>query len=235
MYVNELIFEVTRRCNIACQHCLRGEPQNKDIDNTTIDKTLEGVTSIGTLTFAGGEPSLAVDRIRYIYEQIKTRGIDLYGFYLVTNGKIASKDLMSALIDVYTLVDNTADEFMGGFDISKDQYHIDEGYDTSAADKMYRALSFYHPNARKGDIQSLINEGRARGMGHREAFLEPLVIETDADDIPQRVEGTVYINALGDVIPSCDMSFESQNENKIGNVNEKSLSEIVAAAVSVVA
>ena len=233
MYINELVIEITRRCNLACQHCLRGEPQNVDISDETINKALEGITGIGTITFTGGEPSLAVDRIQYIYKQIKKRGIDLGGFYVVTNGKIASRELMNVLIDLYAIVDYI-EEGIGGLVISKDQYHEYElpEEERKAADKLYKALSFYRPEDRKGDIKMLINEGRAQGMGQREVYLENLIVETDDDDNPERVESTIYINALGDVITSCDMSFESQEENKIGNVNKKSLSKIVAKAVA---
>lgn len=30
-YVSSLIIEITRRCNMACEHCLRGNAQNLDI------------------------------------------------------------------------------------------------------------------------------------------------------------------------------------------------------------
>jgi len=235
MYINELVIEVTRRCNLACQHCLRGDPQDVDISNETIDKALKYVTEIGTITFTGGEPSLAVDRIRYIYDQIKARNINLYGFYVVTNGKIASRELMNVLIDLYILIgcpDN--EDYNAGLAISKDQYHEQEVYDDErkAAEKLYKALSFYRPEDKSARIEYLINEGRAFGMGNRDVSLETLIVETDEKGKPERVEGTIYINALGDVITSCDMSFESQDENKIGNVRKTSLSRIVAKAVA---
>lgn len=236
MYIQELVIEITRRCNIACQHCMRGDPQNVNISNETIDKAFDGITSIGTITFTGGEPTLAVDRIRYIYEQIKARGIPFDSFYVVTNGKIASRKLVDVLIDLHLIAEYfDPEESMSALVISKDQYHKYELDNVSKADKLYRALSFYRPKDRNSDIEMLINEGRARGVGQREVHLENLIVETDDDDSPDRIEGTVYINALGDVITSCDMSYESQEENKIGNVNDKSLSKIIAKAVAVVA
>jgi hypothetical protein len=59
-----------------------------------------------------------------------------------------------------------------------------------------------------------------------------LAIEIDDHDQPERVEGTVYVNVHGDVIPSCDMSFDSQENNKIGNVHKNTLPEILIAEVS---
>lgn len=232
MYIYELVIEITRRCNIACQHCLRGEAQNKDIDNITIDKILEGITRIGVLTFTGGEPSLAVDRIRYIYEQIKKRGIDLYGFFIITNGKIASLGLVHVLIDLYALIESPEDG-VTSLIISQDQYHEDE-VNPMEAHNLYKALRFYDPESRKKELTLLINEGRAyeKGMGEREATLQTISMRVDEYDQLMTYEGVVYVNALGDVIPSCDMSFESQELSKLGNVHDKPLSEILALAVS---
>ena len=38
MQVYSLILEVTRRCNMCCAHCLRGEAENIDMQKETIDK-----------------------------------------------------------------------------------------------------------------------------------------------------------------------------------------------------
>jgi hypothetical protein len=212
---------------------MRGAPQDHDIFDTTIEKMLKGITSIGTVTFTGGEPTLAVDRIRYVYEQIKQRGIDIQGFYVATNGKIASKELVHVLIDLYALIDYPEDG-CNSLTISKDQYHESIIPDTKKAERLYSGLKFYEPDRPNRKIEMPISEGRAKRnkIGTRDVYIEPLAIETDGHDQPERVEGTVYVNVHGDVIPSCDMSFESQKKNKIGNVHYKTLSEILLAEVS---
>ena len=45
IYVNYLAIEVTRRCNMKCNHCLRGDAQNLDISTAV----LSGIASISTL------------------------------------------------------------------------------------------------------------------------------------------------------------------------------------------
>ena len=35
IYVESLVIEVTRRCNMRCEHCLRGDAQNLDISTAT--------------------------------------------------------------------------------------------------------------------------------------------------------------------------------------------------------
>lgn len=47
IYVNYLAIEVTRRCNMKCNHCLRGDAQNLDISTAV----LSGIaSSVGRAT-----------------------------------------------------------------------------------------------------------------------------------------------------------------------------------------
>lgn len=61
MKVCNLILEVTRRCNMNCAHCLRGDAQNMDADPALIPKIFDGIDDIDTITFTGGEPALNTD------------------------------------------------------------------------------------------------------------------------------------------------------------------------------
>jgi len=237
MYVSELVIEVTRRCNLECAHCLRGKAQRKDIDNVTVDKLLEGVTSIGTLTFTGGEPSLAVDRIKYIVQQIKHWNINLDAFYVVTNGKQASVELALVLIELYAYCQGEkgkhGEHFIGGLTMSQDQYHQAECYDYQPAMDLYSGLTFFRPDERKGDIDMPYDEGLAKdnGIGERIVDLNRIGVEVDDYGDVTANDGPVYINALGDVVPACDLSYQSQDELKIGNVHNNTLKEILTAYV----
>src|SRR4030042_4339405 len=162
MNVYNLIYEVTRRCNATCEHCLRGDAQNVDITEAICDVSLNGVDDIGTVVFTGGEPSLAVDKIEYIIAAVKERHISVSSFYVVTNGKTPSLDLCLALMTLYAYCE---DNEVTSFCISKDQYHTNDIGDTDEADKLYQALTFYHADERDRDIKTLIDEGRAHEMG----------------------------------------------------------------------
>ena len=39
--IDSLVLEITRRCNMSCEHCMRGEAQNIDMDLSIIDKIFE--------------------------------------------------------------------------------------------------------------------------------------------------------------------------------------------------
>jgi hypothetical protein len=227
MQINELVIEITRRCNIKCRHCLRGNAQRKDITEETIDKILEGVDYISTITFSGGEPGLNVPAIRYFTKAIKARGIELGGFYVITNGKKASLDLMLALLDLYAYVHPMERDDTCSLIVSRDQYHHEQ-CDPAEAVALYSGLSFFRPEQRKERIDPylVIAEGRAKDWGGRSAPLDSIVVGLDDDGNVERIEETVYVNALGDVIPACDLSYQSQAKKKIGNVHTETLAEI---------
>lgn len=46
-----LVLEVTRRCNIRCGHCLRGDVLNLDMPNELIERLLSMTDTIGSVTF----------------------------------------------------------------------------------------------------------------------------------------------------------------------------------------
>lgn len=87
-----LFIDITRKCNRNCIHCMNGEPEDQSISNETIDALLDQTSYIWDLYIAGGEPLLALDRIRYILDGIRERGIVVEKFRVVTNGTIRSEE-----------------------------------------------------------------------------------------------------------------------------------------------
>lgn len=83
-----LTLELTRKCNLTCAHCLRGDAQDAKLSYEDIDSLLGQTEQIGTLQFTGGEPLLAIDRIRYVLEQVKALDIPVFTMLFVTNGTV---------------------------------------------------------------------------------------------------------------------------------------------------
>lgn len=67
---NGLTIELTRRCNMSCEHCLRGDAQNVTISEEIIDKIFEDTENCLQLYVAGGEPLLEPDRLRYLLDKV---------------------------------------------------------------------------------------------------------------------------------------------------------------------
>lgn len=89
--------EITRRCNLSCVHCMRGEAQEEDMSYTIIDNLLLQTNEIEKVMFTGGEPFLALDKMSYFLEKIKHNDIPLYGLQIITNGTCFSEESISVI------------------------------------------------------------------------------------------------------------------------------------------
>ena len=84
--VSSLVIEVTRRCNLKCEHCLRGDAEDMDMDPELMAAFLKNVRHVGEVTFSGGEPSINLQAIRSFYRICDEYGIPVDGFFVATNG-----------------------------------------------------------------------------------------------------------------------------------------------------
>jgi MoaA/NifB/PqqE/SkfB family radical SAM enzyme len=81
----EITFELTRRCNYNCRHCLRELRQDRsDLAPELIDRILgEGLRfGLASIGLTGGEPTLH-PRLGHILDRIVGRGLT---YHFVTNG-----------------------------------------------------------------------------------------------------------------------------------------------------
>ena len=121
---DQLMFEVTRRCNMKCEHCLRGAAQRIDMSDEIIEKTLSGVNSLRSVTFTGGEPFLNPHAIKHIFKTLDKSGIQHSDFWLATNGKIWDIDLINLFIIKSAEIKYVfGDEMPLHLAVSQDIYH----------------------------------------------------------------------------------------------------------------
>lgn len=102
--IDNLIVEITRKCQLKCAHCLKGDAQNVDMSVDVIDKLLESVVSIGTLLFTGGEPTMNLQGMKYFLDVMKSKGISLNKLKIVTNGCETSEDVIALIQDYYSYI-----------------------------------------------------------------------------------------------------------------------------------
>jgi MoaA/NifB/PqqE/SkfB family radical SAM enzyme len=225
--INTLILEITRRCNLSCGHCLRGNQQNMDMFYEIIDKTLQDIDSIWFMDFTGGEPLLHTKAIHYTFDKLHELEIPFDNFWLATNGYLYKRALIKRLNKEYEYCkDLTCNEFYGGIAISLDEFH---GFEKDEIYWKFANLPYYRTDkeSKKGERREWINIGNAKkhGYGRRNLDVDKDLhyeLEEDKLTIEQ-----IYINAKGDVLQECDLSYDLQEEYKLGNVLEKSLIEII--------
>lgn len=193
-----LCIETTRRCNMSCDHCLRGEPQSIDFDCKHLENFIEEqeVTRIYCLMFTGGEPSLVPGIILSILDVLRDRRVEVNDFYCASNGKEISDEFIMAMLKCYNFC--TCNE-ISTVDVSQgDWYEVECRPDRHKLE----ALSFFHEKSYLYDSehQYLISQGRAVELADRESQDDPSL---------------VYLNCLGESMHNCDLSYENQRQQQI--------------------
>ena len=96
--LHNLDIEVTRRCNLRCEHCMRGESQNININKDYIDVLLDNpeIKQIDKILFTGGEPTLNPEIIIYTINKIINNNLNVLSLAMVTNGIIYNDELVKA-------------------------------------------------------------------------------------------------------------------------------------------
>ena len=216
---DQLAIEVTRRCNMHCAHCLRGQAENKDLSPAYLHQLLDQTESIGSLTFTGGEPTLNLPIIEETLRYCKKNKIPVYDFYLVTNGKKITSRFLTLMIKWYAYcLECGGDGECSGVALSKDIYHepINPHNET-----MLRGLGFYHPEDKQNDYDKYppLNLGNARYLAqtHEPLRLDEIDTEREGNNI-RITDTTVTLTAEGDLLADCDYEYSDPYSIWICNV-----------------
>lgn len=164
-YVENLAIIVTEKCNLDCGHCLRGKKSNKSITKDVVDAIFEEIKAVDILNICGGEPTLALDEIEYIFKTIINKRIFLRDVFITINGTIYSERFMSLLklIDTYIKGIDPAGKAMIG--VSQDKYHLEEMRIRNLEyDKRNFASPFFETMRILDGTHKLFNEGNARNL-----------------------------------------------------------------------
>lgn len=216
--ISSLILEVTRRCNMKCEHCLRGCAENEDMKFEVLEALEENVNYIGSATFSGGEPTLNPEIIIEYTNLFKEITSD---FFMATNGTIYSEQIMSALVELYAHSD---EQDLCCLAVSRDQFRDPVNREIL---NRYKAFSFFNDEYKSQPIQYIIDSGLAKenNIGNRESHYQSLKIDDDTIEM-------LYINVFGDVLTDCETSYDNQQSLSIGNILEESLEKIIEREIS---
>ena len=94
--IDNLVIEITRRCNMCCDHCLRGDAQDVNIQFDTLKSLFARLNHIREITFTGGEPSLNPGAMMDALRLCKKYGVSVETIWLATNGKEVSDGFIKA-------------------------------------------------------------------------------------------------------------------------------------------
>lgn len=207
----DIIFEITRNCNMLCPHCIRGDRQRLKIKKEYIDSLFSQINSINTIMFSGGEPALANDIIEYALESANRHNVGIDNFWMATNGTVTKKSFFKNIENWLNYCD---DNEISGLRVSIDPYH--DKIDSEWKFKGFaESINYYFENfyleltGAPEDSKNLISEGRAKENYYCTREISHDVLLEDNNII-----GSLYINAKGFIISTCDISYETMDNNK---------------------
>lgn len=192
-----LAIETTRRCNMKCAHCFRGDAQNVDIDYQHIDNLLDQTEVIGYLEITGGEPTLNLDALKYILNGLCKRGIPLFGFSLYINGLIYNESFIEIIKRYKQVIDvsctnclKSGNEYQPtkeigrcNIGISLDRYHEQHDICMEHYQKYKAALTNY------ADVRIIMKGNSPHKIGRAKNLQEALDISFKYDfSQKQRIE-----------------------------------------------
>lgn len=232
MNIPNLIIEVTRKCNMACPHCLRGDAEKISFDYKMLPNVFSGIDYIETITFTGGEITVALPTFEKIVEYICTRNIKFVNFYIKTNLKKVSKKFL-LLVDM--LYQKAESNDISNLDFSFDIYHDSDEFINNYwrykdfQEELCLADYITNLNVNKEPLEyKLIYEGNAtKWFNFEDSYRKPSFFNgffEEGDDC--FCENIVYVAANGNVISDCNLSYEHIDEYAFGNVHKETLKEI---------
>jgi MoaA/NifB/PqqE/SkfB family radical SAM enzyme len=215
---------------------LRGKAEDLSMSKQTIQNALKDVERINCIQFTGGEPTMGLYQIRTILEAIKDNNISVGWFWIKTNGSKFSKALINYFAEFQEYVDEPD---MSGFEFSVDQFHKDN---RKIVNKYLHLAECYEwiQAPKRSNLYYLFREGRAKkeinGVHYKNPYFYSGWCKPEEYYLKQYSavawEYPVYISANGNVICGCDLSCKHIDKYSFGNVNKRSLKDIILERIA---
>lgn len=231
--------EITRKCNMKCQHCMRGEAQEKSLNKKVIDRFLDEVGTIQHLLLTGGEPLLEPEIIKYLVDEIIKRKIRIITWSCITNGSICNDEIINSFNKLSDYIATELGELytkkglrnIGSIGISNDEFHAKVDVDKTV--HFYRKRANKHIVIAKGnqeDIITIVASGNA---------IKNHLTDNNSRDIiyhicPYRItikdnmiDNDIAVTCDGNVTYGGDNSYKHIDSNIFGNIINEHLSDIL--------
>jgi len=252
-----LVIELTRRCNKACRHCLRGDAQNLTISKEIIDKLFLDTKDCLQMYVAGGEPLLEPEILEYLIDRA-AHDWNVHLIEITTNGSILNPYIVKILEEFcrtpFPSATNKVRE--AHLTISHDDYHtegewqqainfykplFDEANERLACTNPQLTLSTWSPinleevkrKREDADNATLIYAGRGKDLldeviNARMVISVPAINNHRLKIIGEVVYCRTMISVKGDVIVAEESnSYDAYDNSTVGNIMAKSLGDII--------
>ena len=249
-FMEDIALETTRRCNLRCEHCMRGESQNINMSPDIVDAVLGNseIKGILHICFSGGEPTLNPNVIIYAINKIIEERIDVRSISMLTNGQIFNKELVEAF--------NRFNKYVNERNMEEDPPQMDDkesveswikhnidgharitfstdNYHNPVPDEVKKLYEKYAEGIKIGEYEVKENEILETGLSTTgkkfEYKIEPIWysnIDGNGDYIT--VFDHLYITANGDITNLGMGQYIDMDKINFGNVADTSIRELLA-------
>lgn len=229
--IHDLCIETTRRCNMACAHCMRGDAMNRDLDPALLDKLFSRLSGIGNVTPTGGEPSLNPAALLQIRDAILKYNIPVAGVYLVTNGKEITDEFLHNFLSL--LLATEMDPEVSGLALSQDMFHDKISYANKAKLSMF---SCFRDDDKKTDWTRtpVLNIGRGAEIvivSNRDPYRPQNTLNCWFNNDTIQLSEVLTLTVDGYLLPYGDYSYEEVENLAICNVNDPDWYEQLIAEI----
>lgn len=229
----ELVFEITRKCNLRCDgFCMRGNSQKMTLSKETIDKifnnTAYDITYIHNLVLSGGEPTLEPNIISYLINTIINKNIDVNQIRLVSNGQIFSQQIIDSFqkLDNYMKLKNNNNQRYALILFSVDEYHHSIPHKVSELYKengiIIKENIIFSDSSQMNIIKTGLNESIGKDFKYTcdpmRYFIKDSIIYT-IDEFYICSNGNITTNGMG--------SYKDMDKINFGNVETTNIFEII--------
>ena len=234
--------EITRKCNLLCTHCMRGEAQDLTISQDILDNFFSQVEAIDEVFFTGGEPLLELDMIDYVVDCIAKYNVKIERLALLTNGTIKDR----RILDIYNKFLTNGHDRTARLTISDDDFHnrktskeaneFYKKYNTNqdiwinVAELEISALEGYKHLVYAGRAVDLINKNKKSLIEKNYIFTYPFSknqnhrIHIDDDGF---IGCAICLLANGNVGYDNDIDYHSHDLLSFGNIANKPLYDVI--------
>ncbi|HIU40898.1 MAG TPA: radical SAM protein [Candidatus Aphodocola excrementigallinarum] len=235
-YLQNLGMIVTEKCNLNCEHCMRGNKTCKSMSDDVVKATLDNIYGMDNLAICGGEPTMACNVIEKMFTTIVDEKKWIKNVSVVINGTIYSEDFLRLLEYINGYINKfSKDKNIIRLMISFDDYHANEIIRLNMTDlylenlKKYQESKFFF--GLKGINGKLFNEGDAKKLNPNiTEQLRPMPIYytyPNKENDYLAIGPLITVNPEG-IITEANASIENQYTiYNYGNILTESLEEIV--------
>lgn len=154
-----LAIEVTRKCNLNCDHCCRGESQDKSLNTKKLNTFLRKISWIDSIFLTGGECFIVPDTLQLIYNILYRNKVGYTNIALVTNAVNVNDKSIEVIKKIFDLAEGEGSYIH----VSKDKFH---GWDENREKNYIKLKSkFDDVSIDSGKDLKILKMGKASEFG----------------------------------------------------------------------